>query len=158
MRRIVILGPGCSGKTTLAMRLGKITGLPVVELDKIFWRPGLVPTPQKEWGKVQKLLTAERGWILDGDLGPYDTVEVRLDAADTIIFLDFSLARCVWRAVRRSRERMDFWFWLLKYRQQSRPFLMRTIAQHGARATVHMLRTPEAVSRFLTDVAGSQSH
>src|SRR4051812_43722590 len=31
VRRIVILGPGCSGKSTLAVRLGEITGLRVIE-------------------------------------------------------------------------------------------------------------------------------
>ena len=62
------------------------------------------------------MLIQEDGWIMDGDLGPYDAVEVRLRAADTVIFLDFSLVRCAWRALRRSRERADFWLWLLQYR------------------------------------------
>ena len=39
---MVILGPGASGKSTLAFHLGEITGLRVMELDKVFWRPGLV--------------------------------------------------------------------------------------------------------------------
>ena len=38
---VVILGPGGSGKSTLAIHLGEITGLPVIELDKLFWRSGL---------------------------------------------------------------------------------------------------------------------
>ena len=46
MKRVVIFGPGASGKSTLALRLGEITGLSVIELDKVFWRPGLVPTPR----------------------------------------------------------------------------------------------------------------
>jgi hypothetical protein len=50
---------------------------------------------------------------MDGDLGPYDVVEVRLRAVDTIIFLDFSFARCAWRTIRRSCERADFWRWLV---------------------------------------------
>jgi adenylate kinase family enzyme len=43
MKRVVILGRGGSGKSTLAVKLGEITGLPVVELDKLFWQPGLEP-------------------------------------------------------------------------------------------------------------------
>jgi adenylate kinase family enzyme len=49
MKRVVILGPGASGKSTLAIHLGEITGLPVIELDKLFWRPGLVATPRDQW-------------------------------------------------------------------------------------------------------------
>ena len=69
MKRVVILGRGASGKSTLAKRLGEISGLPVVELDKIFWRPGLVATPRDEWVAAQDLLVAKDGWIIDGDLG-----------------------------------------------------------------------------------------
>jgi adenylate kinase family enzyme len=109
MKRVVILGRGASGKSTLAIRLGEMTGLPVIELDKIFWQPGLVATPHDAWRTAQTQLLTAGTWIIDGDLGPYDVVDIRLRAADTIIFLDFSFARCAWRALRRSRERMDFW-------------------------------------------------
>lgn len=152
MKRVVIFGPGASGKSTLAARLGEITGLSVIELDKVFWRPGLVPTPRDQWVKIQQMLVEANGWIMDGDLGPYDAVEVRLRAADTVIFLDLSLARCAWRALRRSRERGDFWLWLLRYRRQSRPFLLEAIANHAANATLHVLRNPKALRRFVADV------
>ena len=152
MRRVVILGPGASGKSTLAIHLGEITGLPVIELDKVFWRPGLAATPRDQWIKLQERLVEENGWIIDGDLGPYDAVEVRLKAADTVIFLDFSLIRCAWRAIRRSRERADFWLWLLRYRRQCRPFLMEAIATCAGHATLHVIRNPEALRRFVADV------
>jgi hypothetical protein len=58
---------------------------------------------------------------MDGDLGLYDVVEIRLRAAGTVLFLDFSLVRWACRAIRRSRERADFWWWLLAYRWQCRP-------------------------------------
>jgi adenylate kinase family enzyme len=156
MKRVVIFGPGASGKTTLAVHLGKITGLPVVELDKVFWRPALIATPRDQWVEVQRRLVEEDAWVMDGDLGPYDAVEVRLRAADTIIFLDFSLVRCAWRAVRRSRERSDFWLWLLRYRQQSRQILLEAIANHAANAKLYVLRNPEALRRFITDVVRNQ--
>jgi adenylate kinase family enzyme len=105
MRRVIILGRGGSGKSTLARCLGSITGLPVIELDKLFWQPGLAGTPRDQWVVVQERLAAKDGWIMDGDPGPCDVVEVRLRAADTIVFLDFSLVRCAWRAVLRARER-----------------------------------------------------
>lgn len=149
MRRVVILGPGASGKSTLAIHLGEITGLPVIELDRVFWQPGLVATPRDQWIKTQEQLVEGNEWIIDGDLGPYDAVEVRLQAADTIIFLDFSLLRCAWRAIWRSHERADFWFWLLRYRHRSRPFLMEAIDKFAAHATLHVIRNPEALRRFV---------
>ena len=151
MKRVVIIGPGASGKSTLARQLGEITGRPVVELDKVFWRPGLIETPRDQWAEIQQKLILENEWIMDGDLGPYDVIEVRLQAADTIIFLDFPLIRCAWRAARRSHGRLDFWLWLLSYRRRSRPFLIEAIRKHAARATVHTLRNPAAVNRFVAD-------
>jgi adenylate kinase family enzyme len=151
MKRIVILGRGGAGKSTLARRLGDITGLPAIELDKIFWRPGLLPTPRAEWIRLQQKLVSEEKWIMDGDLGPYDAVEERLRAADTIVLLDFSLARCVWRAFRRSQENADFWRWVLSWRRRSRPALLHAIALHAPMARLYRLRKPKAVARFIAD-------
>jgi adenylate kinase family enzyme len=149
MQRVLILGPGASGKSTLAARLGEVTGLPVTELDKVFWQPGLLPTPRDQWVELQQRLVDEDQWIIDGDLGPYDAVEVRLRAADTIILLDFSFIRCAWRALRRSRERADFWLWLLRYHRESRPLLIDAIHKFASQAELHVLRNPKALERFL---------
>src|SRR5580692_1116376 len=126
--------------------------LRLIELDKVFWRAGLLATPRDEWVSLQEKLVATDGWIMDGDLGPYDAVEVRLRAADTIILLDFSLIRCAWRAALRSRERADFWRWLVAYRFRSRPILMRAIANHAAAANLQVLRGPRALRQFLAGI------
>jgi hypothetical protein len=104
---------------------------------------------------MQERLVAGNRWIMDGDLGPYDAVEVRLRAADTIIFLDFSLLRCAWRAIRRSRESADFWRWLLTYRYQSRPILRTAISKYAPNAVLHVFRGPEALGRFVVDEAAA---
>jgi adenylate kinase family enzyme len=152
MKRVVVLGRGASGKSTLARQLSELTALPLIELDKFFWRAGLLATPRDEWVSLQEKLVATDGWIMDGDLGPYDAVEVRLRAADTIILLDFSLIRCAWRAALRSRERADFWRWLVAYRFRSRPILMRAIANHAAAANLQVLRGPRALRQFVAGI------
>jgi adenylate kinase family enzyme len=149
MKRVIVVGPGAAGKSTLAAHLGEITGLPVIELDKLFWRPGLAATPREEWSAIQRRLAARDSWIMDGDLGPYDVLDVRLRAADTVIFLDFPRVRCAWRAARRSRERADFWRWLWSYRRRSRPVIRQAITAYAGHADLHVLTTPRAVKRFV---------
>lgn len=144
--RVVVLGRGGAGKSTVARQLAETTGLPLVELDKVFWRPDRTPTPRAEWIDKQRRLVAGDRWIMDGDLGPYDAPEVRLNAADTVIVLDFSLARCAWRAARRSRERWDFWRWVITYRRHL-PKLMALV--DASNASVHVFRSPRALARFL---------
>src|SRR3984893_13845351 len=56
MKRVVIVGRGASGKSTLARHLGDITGLPVTEVDKIFWQPGLIATPRQQRIEMQEQL------------------------------------------------------------------------------------------------------
>ena len=56
MKHVIIVGPGAAGKSTPATRLGEITGLPVIELDKLFWRPGLAKTPPGQREVIQRQL------------------------------------------------------------------------------------------------------
>ncbi|MGW1802378.1 hypothetical protein ACWCQN_42500 [Streptomyces sp. NPDC001984] len=94
---------------------------------------------------------------MDGDLGPYDVPDVRLQTADTVILLDFSFWRCAWRTIRRSRERADFWRWVWAYRRRSRPLLLAAIATHAGNANLHVLRNPHALRRFVVQVTADQT-
>src|ERR1035437_4315196 len=149
VKRVIITGPGAAGKSALAVRLGEITSIPVIELDKLFWRPGLTATPRDQWTAIQRELAAHESWIMDGDLGPYDVLDVRLQAADTIVFLDFSPARCAWRAVRRSRARADFEWGLLPCRRGGRPLPLQATPPHASAPETPAPRPPGAVSRFV---------
>jgi adenylate kinase family enzyme len=144
----VILGRGGAGKSTLAARLGAGLALPVIELDKHFWAPDLTPLPRDRWLEVQHRLAGGEQWIIDGDLGPYDILDVRLRAADTVVVLDFALWRCAWRALRRSRENLAFWRWLVLYRRSSLPPVLAAVAASAGHARLHVLRDPRAVERF----------
>jgi GNAT superfamily N-acetyltransferase/adenylate kinase family enzyme len=149
MERVLVLGRGGAGKSTFARELGLNTGLPVVELDKRFWQDGLVPLSRELWATLQRELVEPAAWILDGDLGPYDVLDPRLAAADTVIVLDYSLVRCAWQSVRRSRERLDYWVWVLRYRRRSLPALLADIARYAASADVYMFQNPRSAARFL---------
>jgi adenylate kinase family enzyme len=152
VNRVVVLGRGGAGKSAVAVQLGMLTGLPVIELDKYFWSSDLTPLPTEQWNALQRKLVSAERWILDGDLGPYDALDVRLQAADTVIVLDFALWRCAWRAARRSRENLVFWRWLVSYRRRSLPGVRAAIVAHARDADVYLLRKPRDVRQFLAQV------
>ncbi|HLH27329.1 MAG TPA: hypothetical protein VKW77_00355 [Acidimicrobiales bacterium] len=155
MERVVVLGPGGAGKSAFARRLGQAAGLPVVELDALFWSPDLVPTPQHRWSELQHQLVQGPRGILDGDLGPYDVVGPRLRAADTVIVLDTPRWRCTVRALRRSRQRADFWRWLWGWRRHAWPIVRAAIAADAGGADVLIVRGQRARRRLLADAAAT---
>ncbi len=155
MDRVVILGRGGAGKSTLAVHLSEVTGLPVIELDRHFWSEDLSPLSVQAWAQVQEPLATADRWIMDGDLGPYDAPAPPLRRADTVVILDLSLPRCAWRAARRSKERADFWWWVTTWRWRSRSKVLEAVATHARQADLHYLRTPRQVTRFLATAASA---
>ena len=86
MRRVLVIGSGGAGKSTFAARLAARTGLPLIHLDACFWRSGWDPTPPDEWARRVADLMSRQEWVMDGNYG--GTLDARLAACDTVIFLD----------------------------------------------------------------------
>jgi adenylate kinase family enzyme len=152
MRRVVIVGRGGAGKSTLARTLGSVMDVAVIELDKHFWQPGLLPPSPDSWQEIQAHLAAESAWVMDGDFGPHDVLARRLGRADTVIVLDYGFAVCAWRAARRSREAKDFWLWVWHYRRRHLGAVLHAIRAYAPAAAVYRLRSPRATRRWLREV------
>ena len=84
MERVMIIGCGGAGKSTLAKRLGEKTGLPVVHLDQIWWAPGNWEHLSREEFDDRLAVEMEKDcWIMDGNFNR--TLDVRLERADTVL-------------------------------------------------------------------------
>jgi adenylate kinase family enzyme len=99
LKRIAIIGSTATGKSTLARRLGSMLDLPVYHLDALYWRPGWAATPADEWDATLKLIVAGERWIIDGNFTA--SMQERLDAADTVVFLDLPRRVSMTAVVRR---------------------------------------------------------
>ena len=91
--RIVILGCPGSGKSTFARKLRERTGLPLIYLDRIWWREDRTHISREEFDLALEQLLHGREWIIDGDYSR--TCEMRVRACDTVIFLDYSEETCM---------------------------------------------------------------
>ena len=80
----MIIGSGGSGKSTLARVLGKKLEIEVFHLDTILWKPNWEPVPREKQIEIQNELIQKERWIIDGNYG--GTMDIRFEAADTIIF------------------------------------------------------------------------
>lgn len=100
MQRILIIGRMASGKSTFAERLGRKLGLPVYHLDSFYWKPGWVrPGSQEVWIETVKSLLERDSWIIDGNYG--NTLQMRMQRADTIIVFAYPAVLCLWRSLKR---------------------------------------------------------
>lgn len=109
MRRVLILGCCGAGKSTLARRISKITGLDIIHLDQHYWKANWIETEKTEWERKAQELANRPQWIMDGNYA--GTLDLRLKRADTVIYLDQSTVKCLWRITKR----------ILKYRGLTRP-------------------------------------
>ena len=99
MKRVIIIGCGGSGKSTLSRVLSEKTNLPVVHLDKLFWKEGWVNISREEFDNLLNEELKKEEWIIDGN---YDrTLKERLKKSDTVIYLDYPRMTCLLGVVKR---------------------------------------------------------
>ncbi len=109
----MVIGSGGAGKSTFSRRLGEISGIEVVHLDKLCWRAGWIEPPKAEWLKIVEDNLKKESWIMDGNFG--GTMDLRLATCDTAILLDLPRTVCVYRVLKRR----------IKYRRTNRPDMTR---------------------------------
>ncbi len=100
-KRIMIIGKPGSGKTVFADRLGKISGREVIHLDKHYWKSGWVKayaSSEQFREKVRELISGNE-WVLDGNFK--NSIDIRLERADTVVFFDFPVWRSIFGAYKR---------------------------------------------------------
>lgn len=106
-RRVLVYGVTGSGKTALAERVSRVTGLPWHSVDELTWQPGWVEVPAEEQRRRISEICAGPAWILDTAYGKW--LDVPMSRAELIVALDYprwvSLSRLVRRTVARSVDR-----------------------------------------------------
>ena len=163
MERILIIGCGGAGKSTLARQLGEKTGLPVVHLDQLFWYPGWVESTKDEIdAKIMEELGKPR-WIMDGNYNR--TLPLRLEKCDTVIYLDFSRFACLFGVLKRvlttygtvrpdmaegcpERFDLDFLKWLCNFNKTKREKYYRLLNETDGIEKI-VLKNRRMVKRFL---------
>ncbi len=168
MQKVLVIGSGGSGKSMFCRKLGERPGLPVIHLDQLFWHPGWVKTPDEEWDRLIAELCARDAWIMDGNYGR--TLAPRIEAADTIIFLDLPRLVCTWRILKRQiryagrirpdsapgcpeRLTWEFVSWVWTYPSRRRPDVMRRLQAVRATKRVIVLRNAREIHLFLQSPA-----
>jgi adenylate kinase family enzyme len=164
--RIAIIGCGGSGKSSLARSLGSLLGITPVHLDGLYYDQDWKPLDKEQFAALQRDLVTVPRWIIDGNYA--SSLPIRLQTADTLIFLDLPGWTCLWGiAQRRIRHRggqhkdigvydritWNFVRYILGYRRHMAPRVRKLIADHAGNAEVVVLRSRRATRDYLAAVS-----
>lgn len=163
MQRVLIIGCAGAGKSTLARKLTEKTGLPVVHLDALFWKPGWVESEREDFDARVLAELEKPAWIIDGNYAR--TLPMRLEKCDTVIYLDFPRLLCILGVLKRvlttygtvrpdmpegCPERFDWEFlkWVWNFNRNNREKIYAQLKELPADKVI-LLKNRREVTRFL---------
>jgi adenylate kinase family enzyme len=165
MKKVIIIGSGGAGKSTLSRKLSTALGIQVYHLDALYWKPGWNQTARDEWIKTIGNIIRQDAWIMDGNFG--STMEMRAEAADSIIFLDYSTPRCLYGIFKRRimyhgkvrpdmnegcPEKLDWEFvrWVAEYKRKKAPAIIDMLMKYREQGkTIYHFTSPRETEAFL---------
>ena len=143
MKKIIVIGCPGSGKSTFSKELHELTKIPLFHLDMMYWNSDRTIVEKHIFMEKLNCVLCKDEWIIDGNYN--STMELRLQACDTVIFLDYPMDLCL-EGVRERRgkvrtdmpwiedaneEDTEFTQFIKDYNNQSRPKVMELLEQYS---------------------------
>ena len=152
-------------KKHFSRALHQITGIPLFHLDMMYWNSDRTTVEKAVFLKRLSDAIQQNAWIIDGNYG--STIELRLQACDTVIFLDYPLEICL-DGIRKRRgkarsdmpwienedeEDAEFIEFIKSYNTQSRPQIMDLLNLYSDKNVFIFINRTEA-DEFLSNLYG----
>ncbi|WP_328824183.1 P-loop NTPase family protein [Metabacillus schmidteae] len=101
LKKIMVIGVSAgAGKSTFARKLSEVLQIDVYHLDTMFWEPGWIEASFEDFkSRQQKVIINHPQWIMEGNYR--NTFDMRVEKADTIIYLEKPLTVCLYRVIKR---------------------------------------------------------
>lgn len=163
MKKIIVIGCPGSGKSTFSGKLHKRTGISLFHLDMMYWNPDRTTVEKTVFRERLSETLRKDEWIIDGNYG--STMELRLRACDTVIFLDYPLEVCL-RGIRARKgkarsdmpwienedeEDAEFIEFIKNYNFQSRPKVMDLLKKYSDK-DIYIFKSREEAEEFLNRI------
>lgn len=159
MQKVIIIGSPGAGKSTFARKLRDVSGLPLYYLDLIWHKPDQTNITREEFDiQLQTIFRKER-WILDGNY--LRTLEVRLNACDTVFLLDFPVEVCLSGAQSRiGKQREDLpWLetvfdeefrqWILSFPVEQLPYIYKLLEKYRKNKHIVVFKSRKETEEYL---------
>lgn len=100
MKRIAVFGKPGSGKSTMSKALASATGIKLYQLDSIVYKKNGELVERKTFDEAHENILSSESWIIDG-FGPIASFNKRLEAADTLVYIDLPYLTSYWFVTKR---------------------------------------------------------
>ncbi len=160
MKRIIVIGSPGSGKSTLSRALQRKTGIPLYHLDMMYWNADKTVVERDVFLARLAAVLERDTWILDGNYAT--TMEMRVAACDTVLFLDYPPELCL-EGIRKRRgmPRSDMpWIereedvalteFVCTFREQQRPRVLALLEKYPEKK-IFVFKTREQADAFLQE-------
>ena len=154
MKKVIVIGCPGSGKSTVSRALHNKTGIPLYHLDMMYWNADKTTVEKSVFLERLSVVLQKNEWIIDGNYG--STMELRMAACDTVIFLDYPLEVCLdGIKERRGKPRSDMpWIeteedaefieFIKSYNEQQKPKVLELLEKYSDKNIVIFKSRKEA--------------
>lgn len=163
MKRVIVIGCPGSGKSTFSRALYEATQIPLYHLDMMNWNSDKTTVPKPIFKERLHRTIKKDTWIIDGNYG--STIKLRMQACDTVFFLDYSLDVCLDGIIsRRGKERADmpwvespedvdeeFIQFIKDYKIVSRPTVLELLNEY-ANKNIYIFKNRKEADEFLSQL------
>ena len=158
MKKVIVIGCPGSGKSTVSRALHNKTGIPLYHLDMMYWNTDKTTVEKSVFLERLSVVLEKDEWIIDGNYG--STMELRMAACDTVVFLDYPLKVCLdGIKERRGKPRSDMpWIeteedaefieFIKSYNEQQKPKVLELLEKYDDKNII-ILESREQADAFL---------
>lgn len=162
--KVIVIGCPGAGKSTFSRRLKSETGLPLYYLDRLWHRPDRTTISRNEFDCGLKEILSKDKWIIDGNYTR--TLEMRLQACDTVFLLDLPAGACLAAAearVGKPREDLpwvetefdeEFRQWILNFPQNDLPLIYEQINRFREGKNITVFHSRNEIQEYFDKTFG----
>ena len=159
-QKAIIIGCPGAGKSTFARILSDKTHLPLYYLDMLWHKSDRTTVDRTIFDQKLKEIVVKDKWIIDGNYGR--TLEMRIQACETIFLLDFPVEECLAGAESRiGKQRVDMpWIetefdeefrqWIIDFPKNELPIVYELLDRYKSEKSIYVFRSRTDIDDYLS--------